>query len=120
MFVWFGGVPKPGKLQITLIKENGENMLEYKILLPAHDVKDLVDRELTVTVGDTVDVFHLAPDAMESAVLTASQDSVVSLSLVDVDDAGNRSEASVLEVTITDTIAPPTPGTLSVVVVGEQ
>ena len=48
------------------------------------------------------------------------QDALVVLSLVDVDDAGNKSPPATVEFTAVDTLAPAQPGGFNVALVGEK
>lgn len=95
-------------------------MLEFVITLPPTTTADTVARELVVTVGDSEPAV-LAPDitAVESAGLSGSDNAAVHAGLVDIDDAGNRSQASVLDAVLADTIAPPQPGQMGIRVTGE-
>lgn len=95
------------------------DILVYDVLLPAAGV-DVESRELTVTInGEAQPV--LTPDKFATTQqIRVAQDATCHLSLVDVDDAGNRSEPSTFDFVATDTIAPPQPGTLGVTLVGEE
>ena len=112
---------RPGVLKIVFLGED-RNMIQFKVLLPAlAEGHDVASRELTVQVDDGEAVVHtVAADVLEVDGLSGPQDAVVSLSLVDIDDADNRSiEPSTLEAVLTDTIPPAQPGELSLVVTGE-
>lgn len=93
-------------------------MLVYALSLPAANAPDVVKREVTEVVdGGAPRVFE-ATDGQEVKYV---QDSAVKLSLVDIDDAGNRSEPSgVFEFTATDTIPPPQAGQVGVTIVREE
>lgn len=83
---------------------------------------DVVSRELSVYVDgeETARETRVYPaDAIGLGSVSVPQNAAVVLKLVDIDDAGNRSEPAVLEFTATDTIAPSAPGDLGVTLVNE-
>jgi hypothetical protein len=97
------------------------NLILFQVTLPAPGAADVVARELTMQVGGEAPV--AVPVVVGQAVvdgLKAPQDSSVTLSLVDVDDAGNRSLPSIFQFVAQDTLAPPQPGELGVVMTGEE
>ena len=99
--------------------------INFDVNLPAlSDPHDVAFRDLTV-VWDRGNGLEAQPvikanptDATVSSF--APQDAKVQLLLVDVDNAGNRSQESVFDFVATDTVAPGTPGELGVVVTGEE
>lgn len=81
---------------------------------------DVMKRELSVVVnGLVVETTVFPASAVELGTVTVEQDSTVELMLVDVDDAGNRSEPAVLEFVAVDTLPPSQPGALGVTLVSE-
>ena len=102
-------------------------MLKFKVLLPAFDAAnanddDVATRKLTVTVGSgtAINVDAAATDTeVVNDLFVGNAGDLVSLSLVDVDASGNASPASTGTVTLADTIAPPTPGSLGAEVIGQ-
>lgn len=111
----------PGKIIVHVIGElNMSDKLSFVVYLPPKAAPDVVSRELRVEIGDTLQVLELDADTSEVLSLSGHQGASVTLSLVDIDDAGNRSEASVLQTELIDTIAPPKPGTLGVEIVAED
>src|SRR5688572_12396417 len=85
---------------------------------------DVASRELSWSFdrGAGVEIQPIVsagPTDLAVSGLGAPQDSSVHLSLVDVDNAGNRSPESVFDFVATDSVAPGSPGTLSVNVVEE-
>ncbi len=111
---------RPGTLKIILLREESD-MIQFKVVLPAVSDDDVVARELSVKIGaGEALVQTVAVDAEEVAGFEGEQDAAVSLALVDVDDAGNRSEASTLEAILLDTFPPAKPGELSIVATGES
>lgn len=109
---------KPGKVLIT-IKDGEKGMLKFVLDLPVAGAADVVARELTVVVDGVTSVESLAGDAVASAEYSGVDNAVVTGSLVDVDDAGNRSEASNFSYVLVDTIAPPAPGAVGMRVTAE-
>lgn len=98
------------------------DILTYNVSVGPVVDADVVSRELSVFIdgSETAREVRTYPaDATGLGPVTAPQDAVVVLKLVDIDDAGNRSEPAVLEFTATDTIAPAAPGDLGVTLVNE-
>ena len=94
--------------------------LQFVVDLPLAATGLVDSREVKVTVGETATVtYSLAPSSVLVEGLTGSANDPVFVSLVDVDASGNRSDPSELSAVLIDTIAPPTPGVLSLRVVGE-
>ena len=93
----------------------------FDIALPAppegpNDIKAL---RLTVLADGQEVTADYDPAATVATGFAATQDSDVHVEAHYVDDAGNLSEPSVLEFVAVDTIAPPAPGALGVLVRGE-
>ncbi len=116
----------PGPLGYKIVGEipkKGEEMADiivYDVNLPALDVpNDVVSRELTVVTGGETTVHNVGPADTVVAGLQAEQDATVDLTLVNIDDSGNRSGPSLFSFVAVDTIAPPVPGNLGVVIVDE-
>lgn len=96
-------------------------MLTFVLVLPEKSASDVESRELTVSVaGGESQVFSLSGDETTSQEFDGEEGDVVSGSLVDIDNAGNRSEAREFSITLVDTIAPPQPGEVGVKVVSES
>lgn len=113
--------PRPGPIVATLTREAGP-MLIYTVTLPPPGAPDVVQREFSSQVGvnpATVTVLGLNDPAPE---VSANDGDSVTLILIDIDDANppNRSEASTLTFTATDTIAPPKPGEIGVTLSREE
>lgn len=96
------------------------NVILFDVTLPPASAPDVVRRELTVEINGVPVVNELPADTLSMAGLQGPQGALVRLSLVDIDDAGNRSPESVLEATLLDTFAPPQPGQMGVTVTGEM
>jgi hypothetical protein len=110
---------KPGPIFVR-VYEGEDSMLKFVLVLPQKGAADVVQRELTVQVGegDPV-VVSLGGDEVESGTFEGEDGDSVSGSLVDVDDAGNKSEAREFSFVLVDTVAPPTPGEVGLKVTEE-
>lgn len=115
-------IPAPVGLFVNQIEGNSmADMLTYEIVVAAPAVSDVVSREVTVVVdGQYSEPVSHAPTAVNLGQITVPQDAEVIVSVTDVDDAGNRSEPATLVFTAIDTVPPPVPGGVSVVLVGEN
>lgn len=108
-------------VRIVITGENAmADLIQFKIVLPPKSAPDVAVRELTVTIGDgTADIRNLSADASVLDGLEGAQGATVSVSLVDVDDQGNRSSASTASLVLTDNVAPPQPGEIGLEITGE-
>ena len=89
-------------------------MLRYTINMPpAPAISDLDSREVTIKLDAASTVKTLAPTDT-SFQFDTDRGVNVTLSLVDIDTSGNRSQPAVLTFVATDTIPPPVPGQMSV------
>lgn len=98
------------------------DVLVYKISVGPVVDADVVERQLFVALNGRTDVAAtkvFPPEATDLGELRVPQGENVLLTLVDVDDAGNRSEPAVLEFVAEDTIPPAAPGALGVTLVAE-
>lgn len=87
------------------------DILTYEADLPdVPEGTDVQTKELTVTVDGTAREPQSLPLDAAVATFEVPQDSSVTLSLVYVDDGGNRSAARDQTFTAADTIAPDAPG----------
>lgn len=112
--------PKPDGISF-LISEKENGMLKFVLTLPQAGAADVVARKLTVKVGEADAVkFDLAADVVELEGFECEDNTEVTGSLVDVDDAGNESAASEFSFVIVDTFPPPQPGEVGVKVTGES
>lgn len=113
----------PGPLRFKLTGEKGTAMgdvISFKVVLPTLADESVVSRELTVTVGDAAPVVQTVDKAAtEVDGLSGAQDATFTLSLVDIDEAGNRSQPSTLTDVLKDVFPPATPGVLSIAETGE-
>ena len=96
-------------------------MLIYAISAAPPVDSDVVERQLTIDVGnETPQVVTFPANATNLGEVQAEQGATVTLSLVDLDDAGNPSEPAVVEFVATDTIPPAQPGQFGVTLVREE
>lgn len=98
------------------------DLLTYRVSVGPVVDADVVERQLVVAVDGVMpgDGFKLFPaDATDLGDVTVPQGSSVLLTLVDVDDAGNRSEPAALEFVAEDTLPPAQPGSFGVTLVSE-
>lgn len=101
--------PRPIPPFVQLIREVND-MLVYRITPAAPGVSDVVTQEITATIDGIATVHPLSPGG--SFELSLGDGASVTVTQVDIDDAGNRSEASApLSFVANDTIPPPVPGT---------
>ena len=101
------------------------NKFRYKILLPPVVDADTVNVELAAKVTDKDGNDVPEPLKTFSRLETETeyvfpQDATVMLSLVNIDDVGNRSDASTREFVVLDNVPPARPGELAVQVMGEE
>lgn len=103
--------PMPGLFSFSANRK-GHGMLNFSIVgLPAPGASDVVSRELSIQIGAAEpDVKSVALEASEVTGFSGGDNETVTVSLTDIDDAGNRSEPRVQSFTLVDNIAPPQPG----------
>ena len=108
-------LPVPGPLEPRLKAERNDNMLVYTAGIPALSEAE----QAQVTAGELVSirfrdnkgvVTDLPVDAAESPEFTAADDEEVTISLTNVDNAGNESTAVTQTFAAKDTIPPEAPG----------
>lgn len=111
-----------GLLRISITGEDPmADKILFQVVLPPKSAPDVVRRELTINFNNgTQDVIELSADATSSDTLKGDQDSEISVALVDIDDAGNRSEPSLAAFELKDVVAPPAPGEIGLSIVGEE
>jgi hypothetical protein len=97
-------------------------MLVYSVSAAAPIDNDVVERRLTVdVVGSEPTTITFPGDATDLGEIKVEQGATVTLSLVDVDDAGNPSTPAVAgPFEAVDTIAPAKPGEFGVTLVREE
>lgn len=115
--------PLPKELRFVVTGQffqGDQKMLRFKVALPPRGASDVTTREFSLTIGSDAPITRTLPgDALETEEFEGADNSSLLASLVDVDDAGNRSPERAATGTLTDTIAPPQPGELGFVVTGE-
>ena len=96
------------------------DLLTYKVTAAPVVDADVTVRELRIVVNGAEPVVReFTPSDTDLGTVEVPQDALVVLNLVDVDDAGNRSEPAVVEFLATDTLPPQKPG-LGVELVAER
>jgi len=105
--------PRPGPL--TLGEQREITLLRYTVNLPpAPPITDLATREVTIKQNGAPTIRPLSPDD-GSFQFDCAAGTAVELTLVDIDESGNRSDPSgPLAFTATDTVPPPQPGGMNV------
>lgn len=99
------------------------DLLTYRVSVGSVVDGDVVERQLVVTVdGQATAETHksFASDTTDLGEIVVPQGAAVVLTVVDVDDAGNKSEPAVLKFVAEDTLPPAQPGALGVTLVGEK
>jgi hypothetical protein len=114
-------VPKPTRFGALQIRRNiMPDVLIYKVNAAPVVDGDVVVRELQLVVNGAEPVVReFGPAETDLGTVAVPQGANVVLKLVDVDDAGNRSEPAVAEFMATDTLPPQQPG-LGVELVAER
>lgn len=116
-------LPDPGPISI-LVTGEFENMLVFNVPLPAEpEGADIASGELTITIGSAEQQTIATTKGQTEVVgLKGAQDALVTASFAYIDDSGNRSvhPSKIDAVPLKDTIPPPDPGALGIVVTGEE
>lgn len=113
---------KPVRPKLIVTSEQGiEGMadkLTFNVIVPAVDqASDIVRREVSVNGGEALSVDGIAEATIGP--FSGDQDSQVTVTVVNVDDAGNRSSGD-FSYTLTDTMAPAAPNEPRLEVTGES
>ncbi len=120
--------PQPGEVTLIFTKETTTvpNMILFNVPMPDLALpNDIATRKLHVVVqqADGEHVIDLEATATDTVIenddFKAVQDTDITGSLIDVDDAGNASPARTFTVTANDSFAPPEPGEFGPVMTGE-
>lgn len=112
---------QPGLVWLKVVSEKENGMLKFVVVLPAPGASDVAKRELQVAIGSgSPATFELPGDALNSDEMGGEENETVAGQLIDIDDAGNRSEARTFSFVLVDTIAPPQPGELGLKVTAEE
>jgi hypothetical protein len=114
------GCRKP-QVRVRLFHKGPDMALVYAISAGAPVDTDVVSRELTVTINGTVSLpTTFSGAATDLGTISVDQGANVVLTLIDVDDAGNRSQPATVEFIAADTIPPAQPGSFGVSLVREE
>lgn len=115
-----GTKKKPGPILFIIAGEDQmADKILFRIVLPEPSAADVKTRELTVDIDGEVKHLLIDVEATEPWEFTGPQGAQVCVSLVDIDDAGNRSEPVSLTQQLTDNFAPPAPGAIGFEIVDE-
>lgn len=112
---------EPGQVFLKVLGKDGVGMaLKFKLVLPPAGAPDVVSRKLQISIGG-LDPFALEVpgSTLETPEYEGEDSAEVVGQLVDVDDAGNSSPPRDFSFVLTDTIAPPQPGELGLLVTAE-
>lgn len=97
------------------------DILIYKLTAAPSTAADAVTREVSVVVdGAAPVVTAFLPTETALGEYSVPQGAHVAISVVDIDDAGNRSEPAVVEFVAADTLPPPVPGGVGIELVREE
>jgi hypothetical protein len=107
------------RLVVSFSRKEPNMALVYSVSAGAPVDHDVVSREFTVAYGDATSGKTFDGTATDFGEIVVPQDSEVTLTLVDIDDAGNRSEPAVVTFTALDTIPPAKPGEFGVTLLRE-
>ena len=110
---------RPGMVFISQ-REGEDGMLKFVLELPPKSAADVVSRELRFSVGEQLFEVMLGAEDVESAEFVGNDNDSVTGTLVDVDDAGNRSEPREFSFVLVDTLPPAQPGEVGLKVTGEE
>lgn len=113
----------PGPVGLTILGEDTmADEILFRVTLPAISAPDVVRREISLSINgvDSAPLFIDALGTTATDTLRGPQNATVVVSLIDVDDAGNRSQASSGTFVLLDVVAPPAPGSLGIEVLGEE
>ena len=108
---------RPGWLTILNMKGTPmANVITFDVGMPSLPAShDVVKRELSSSVdGGAASLQDVSPSQQIVAGFSVPQNANVLLALVDIDDAGNRSEPSILAFQALDTVPPAKPGDMTV------
>ena len=117
-----GTKKKPGPVLFIIAGEDPmADKILFRVVLPEPSAADVTTRELTVDIDGVTQVLTLCVNDVNPLEFSGAQGAQVCVSLVDIDDAGNRSAAaSMMPQQLTDNFAPPAPGDLGFEIIGES
>ena len=119
---------QPGMVFLQVVgevetKKGNLKMLRFKLLLPVAGAADVTARTLSLQIGaNEPQTVVLAGDAVETGEFTGNDGDSVVGNLIDSDDAtpSNQSPPRDFSFVLVDTIAPPQPGDLGILITGEE
>ena len=115
-----GGKKKPGPILFVIAGEDQmADKIIFRVVLPEPSAADVTVRELIVTIDGEAQRLLIDAVCTEPWEFSGPQDAQVCISLTEIDEAGNRSETVSLTQQLTDTVAPPAPGTIGFEIVDE-
>jgi hypothetical protein len=111
----------PGPVLIIITGEDTmADLITFNIVLPPVGAPDVVVRELTISIeGKDTIVQNVDPIVTIISDLSGPQGAEVSVSLIDVDDAGNRSAQANASIILADNFGPSTPDQIGFELTGE-
>ena len=115
-----GTKKKPGPILFIIAGEDQmADKIIFRVVLPNASAADVKTREITVDIDGEVLCWVTDVVGTTSYEFTGPQGAQVCVTLVDIDDAGNRSEPASLTQQLTDNFAPPAPGAIGFEFVNE-
>lgn len=113
-------ISRPIKPTLNLLKEQDMDNIVFSVKLGAPKAADVVKRRVEVTVN-SVPLFNEYVDVTETEIgpFGGEEGSTVTVTVVDVDNAGNESQPVVLTDTLKDVFSPPAPDA-SIVLLREE
>ena len=116
-----GTKKKPGPILFIIAGEDQmADKIIFRVVLPNASAADVKTREITVDIDGEVLCWVTDVVGTTSYEFTGPQGAQVCVTLVDIDDAGNRSEPASLTQQLTDNFAPPAPGAIGFEFVNES
>ena len=95
------------------------NELLFNIILPPKAAPDVIEREVVIKIGDKETQLNIPGDQTLIEAYKGAQGALVEVTLVDIDDAGNRSLPSTATIELVDKISPPKPGQIGLEIFDE-
>lgn len=111
---------QPGPIYVWKVGEIVANRFRVRVLLPPIVDPDTINAELSCLVNGVAEPPKTFDRIATDTEYVFDQGASVKLSLVNIDDAGNRSTPSEREFVVTDNVPPAQPGELAIEVLGEE
>ena len=110
-------VPPPSAVSIVsahIFKEENMTLYKYTFMLPLPGATDVVNREMHVDINGVMDMVEIDPSVTEHSI-DLEEDSNVSIYMIDIDDAGNRSaKGETFSFVVVDMVPPDAPGAVTI------